>query len=134
MLDKDSSLYDDKKDISANEKSLAEFKESRDNMLSELEETYKELISINVNSTEVKVYNEKLDDLVKTKHLIGIVEGILKAKGIEDIAVVPTEDKYNVLVKLKGELTNSQIAMIQKIIEEEFEVEPKNIRIIRKNY
>ena len=99
ILDKEDSLYKNKDDED-NNKSLAEYKNSRDNMFSELEATYKELLSINVDSSEVKVYNEKIDEIIKKKHLIEIVEGIIKAKGIEEIVIIPTDDTYNVMVTL----------------------------------
>lgn len=130
VLDKNDSLYKDKG--IDDEKSLIEFKNYRDNMFSELESTYKEMVSINVNSSEVKVYNEKLDELVKKKHLIEIVEGIIKAKGINEIVIMPTDDTYNVMIKLDEELTKAQAAMIEKIISEEFNVGPEKIRIILK--
>ena len=41
---------------------------------------------------------KKLDKIVKKKHLIEVVEGIIKAKGITDIVIVPNEDKYNVII------------------------------------
>lgn len=130
VLDKNSSLFKDKE--YNNEKSLGEYRNSRDNMFSELETTYKELVSINVNNNEVKIYNEKLDEIVKKKHLIEIVEGIIKAKGIEEIVIIPSEDTYNVMLKLDGELTKAQVAMIEKIISEEFNVNSEKIRIILK--
>lgn len=111
---------------------LATFKSTRDNMFSELEETYRAAIdSVAVTSTEVKTYQEKLDEVVKKKHLINIVEGILKTKGIENIVIVPTEDKYNVVVKLNEKLTEAQAAMIEKIIQEEFNTSPDKVNIIQ---
>ncbi|MBR6689331.1 MAG: SpoIIIAH-like family protein [Clostridia bacterium] len=131
VLNKDANLYKDK-EINSDEKSLSEFKITRDNMFSELEATYKEMVNVNVSSSEVKIYNEKLDELIKKKHLIEIVEGIIKAKGIEEIVIIPTEDTYNVMIKLNGELTKAQASMIEKIISEEFNVNAEKIRIILK--
>ena len=53
--------------------------------------------------------------VMSKKHLIDIVEGIIKAKGITEIVIVPTEDKYNVMVKVDKKLTDAQANMIQKI-------------------
>ena len=64
--------------------------------------------------------------------MIEIVEGIIKAKGIEEIVIIPTEDTYNVMIKLNGELTKAQASMIEKIISEEFNVNAEKIRIILK--
>lgn len=131
LSNKDESIYNTKTNEMNNKSKIEEFKTSRDNMLSELEETYRTLSqSTAVNSEEVTMYKEKLDDVIKKKHLINIVEGIIKAKGITDIVIVPTEDKYNVMIEIDEKLTPAQVAMIEKIIEEEFKVDAKNINII----
>ncbi len=110
--------------------SLATYKNSRDNMFSELEENYMAVISKSASVEESKIYQEKLDDVVKKKHLIDIVEGIIKAKGITEIVIVPTDDKYNVMVKTENKLTDAQANMIEKIIEEEFNVSADKITIV----
>lgn len=125
-LDKNETIYNNKN----SESSLTTFKTSRDNMFSELEENYTEVISKSASTEETKIYQEKLDGVIKKKHLIDIVEGIIKAKGISEIVIVPTEDKYNVMVKMDSKLTDAQANMIQKIIEDEFNVEADKIRII----
>lgn len=125
-LDKNATIYNNKN----SDNSLTTFKNSRDNMFSELEENYTAVISKSASTEEAKVYQEKLDAVVKKKHLIDIVEGIIKAKGITEIVIVPTEDKYNVMVKMENKLTDAQANMIQKIIEDEFNVESDKIRII----
>lgn len=110
---------------------LSSFKEARDNMFSELEEQYEQIIkSTTASSSDVKVYSEKLDDVIKKKHTINIVEGIIKAKGIENIVIVPTSEKYNIMIKLEKKLTNAQAAMIEKIMEEEFNIDASKVNII----
>jgi len=112
------------------ESTLSSFKSSRDNMFSELEESYTAVISKSASQEEAQIYQEKLDGVIKKKHLIDIVEGIIKAKGITEIVIVPTEDKYNVMVKMDSKLTDAQANMIQKIIEDEFNVDADKVRII----
>lgn len=119
-------IYNNKNSESA----LSSFKSSRDNMFSELEENYTAVISKSASQEEAKIYQEKLDAVVKKKHLIDIVEGIIKAKGITEIVIVPTDDKYNVMVKMDSKLTDAQANMIQKIIEDEFNVDADKVRII----
>lgn len=129
LKDKDENIYKNKSEVS----SLETFRMSRDNMFSELETTYRELSeNTAVSSNEVNIYKEKLDDVIKKKHLINIVEGIFKAKGIADIVIVPTEDNYNVMVELEETLTKSQVAMIKQIIEEEFKISADKIKIMQK--
>lgn len=123
--DKNANLYQNKQ-----YGSLATFKNTRDNMFSELEESYTDVISKSASTEETKIYQEKLDGVIKKKHLIDIVEGIIKAKGITEIVIVPNEDNYNVMVKLEQKLTDAQANMIEKIIEEEFNVSADKIKII----
>lgn len=125
-LNKNETIYNNKN----SENSLASFKNSRDNMFSELEENYTAVISKSASIEESKIYQEKLDGVIKKKHLIDIVEGIIKAKGITEIVIVPTEDKYNVMVKTENKLTDAQANMIEKIIEDEFNVSADKINII----
>lgn len=124
--DKNSSIYKNKSELTT----LETFRNTRDNMFSELEETYKKW-SQTANAAEVNVYKEKVDELIKNKHMLNIVEGILKAKGITDIVIVPTDDNYNVMVELEQELTNAQVAMIQGIIEQEFKISAEKIKIMQ---
>ena len=123
---KNDSIYSTKK-----ADSMISFKNSRDNMFSELEEKYEKIIeSTAASSSDVKMYSEKLDNVIKEKHKINVVEGIMKAKGIEDIVIVPTGDNYNIMVKLEKGLTKTQAAMIEKIIEDEFEIDATKIKIM----
>lgn len=124
-IDRNETIYNNK-----SSDSLISFKNSRDNMFSELEENYASVISKSASVEEARVYQEKLDDVVNKKHLIDIVEGIIKAKGIEEIVIVPTDDNYNVMVKMENKLTDAQANMIQKIIEDEFNISSDKIRII----
>ena len=130
FVDKDENLYQDKDN---NEKSLGSFKSSRDNMFSELESTSKELISINVSNSEVKIYNEKLDEIIKKKNLIKIVEDMIKLKGIEEVVIIPNGDSYNVMIGSKKEPTKAEIAMIEKLLTDEFKVNAEKIKIIVKS-
>jgi len=124
-IDRNETIYNNK-----SSDSLISFKNSRDNMFSEIEANYANVISKSASVEEAKIYQEKLDSVVNKKHLIDIVEGIIKAKGIEEIVIVPTEDKYNIMVKMEDKLTEAQANMIQKIIEDEFNISSDKIRII----
>lgn len=124
----------DKNDTIYNNKNLegvlSSYINSRNNMFSELESNYTSVISKSASVEEAKVYQEKLDAIIHKKHLIDIVEGIIKAKGISEIVIVPNGEKYNVMVKMDTKLTDAQANMIYKIIEDEFNVDADKIRII----
>ena len=129
-------IYDDKTEETNNEEekeeannlykfkeakeTLSNFRASRNNMFSELEETYSKAISANSLSAEqITEYQNKLNKLIEDKHTITIVEDLIKSKGIDDIVIVPTNENLNVIVSGKEKITNEQIAMIEKIIQDE---------------
>lgn len=109
---------------------LATFKSNRDDMFSELESTYMSAINNTSASKEnIKLYQEKLDALVEKKHIITIVENLIKTKGITDIVIVPTDDKYTVIVSSKEKLTDTQVALIEQIMKDELKVDADKITI-----
>lgn len=112
------------------EETISSFRANRDNMFSELQETYSKVIE--ANSTEVNQlteYQNKLNELIENKHTITIVENLIKSKGIDDIVIVPTNENLNVIVSDKEEITSDKIAMIQKIIEDELDFPADKITI-----
>lgn len=119
-------MYNNK---SYTESSLYTFKENRDNMFSELEETYKAVISSEQGNSVKEKYQEKLDEVVEKKHLINIVENLIKSKGIKSVVIVPTEEKINIMVESEEKLNSVQIAIIEDIIKEEFGVSSSEINI-----
>ncbi|MBR5227258.1 MAG: SpoIIIAH-like family protein [Clostridia bacterium] len=120
-------IYDNKK----NNSSIATFKTQRDNMFSELEATYAQAMK-NTESSDVKVeYQKKLDELINKKHIIGIIESLIGAKGIDNIVIIPTESGISVIVNREEKLTDKQISLIQKIIQDELKIEASKITIMQ---
>ena len=111
------------------ESSLATFRSQRDNMFSELEETYKAAISSEQDTSTKEKYQEKLADVIKRKHVISIVENLIKSKGIKKLVIVPTGDNVNVIVESEEELTKTEIALIEKIIQDELGIDADKITI-----
>lgn len=137
--DKSNSENDDAKTTSASnnnseDSALAVFKYDRDNMYSELSENYTSVIKNEKSSeAEIKEYQQKLSELIKQKNLITMVENVIKAKGIEDIVIIPTNnDNINVVIKSKGDLTQQQIAQIQQILVDQLGANANKISIERK--
>lgn len=109
-------LYDQKKVT----ETISSMKSDRNNMFSELEENYTSIIEASSqNTNQAKEYQDKLSQLIKNKHLITIVEDIIKSKGIDDIVIVPTNENLNVILADNEEITKDKIAMVQKIIKDE---------------
>ena len=110
---------------------LAVFKYDRDNMYSELSENYNDVIKNEKSSDEkIKEYQQKLSDLIKQKNLITMVENVIKAKGINDIVIIPTNnDNINVVIKTDEDLTDQQIAQIQQILVDQLGASANKISI-----
>lgn len=124
--EKNTSISNNKKNT---ESSIATFKEERDNMFSELEATYKEAIEKEQDTATREKYQKKLDEVVEKKHLISIIENLIKTKGIKNLVIVPTGDNINVIVESDKKLTETEIAIIQKIIQDEFGIDADKISI-----
>ena len=109
---------------------MSNFRASRDNMFSKLEETYSKVIE--TSSTDVKQitdYQKKLNELIENKYTITIVEELIKSKGIDDIVIIPTNENLNVIVSDDEEISSDKIAMIQKIIKDELNFPADKITI-----
>lgn len=117
------------------ENSIAVFKYDRDNMFSELCENYNNIIkNENTSNEKINEYQIKLNELIKQKNLITMVENVIKSKGIEDIVIIPTEnDNINVIVKSEEELKPEQIAQIQDILVQQLGAKGEKISISVKN-
>lgn len=110
---------------------ISVFKYDRDNMFSEIGENYRNIIKNEKSSeVEIKEYQQKLSELVKQKNLITMVENVIKAKGIEDIVIIPTNnDNINVVVKSKEKIDAQQIAQIQQILVDQLGADANKISI-----
>lgn len=120
-----------KSEDTTTDSTLAVFKYDRDNMYSELSENYNNVIKNEKSSDEeIKEYQQKLSELIKQKNLITMVENVIKAKGIEDIVIIPTNnDNINVVIKSSQELTQQQIAQIQQILVDQLGANANKISI-----
>lgn len=115
----------------SSDSTLAVFKYDRDNMYSELSENYNNVIKNEKSSeAEIKEYQQKLSELIKQKNLITMVENVIKAKGIKDIVIIPTNnDNINVVIKTDEDLTQQQIAQIQQILVDQLGANANKISI-----
>ena len=111
--------------------SISVFKYDRDNMYSELNENYSNIISNSNSSQEqIKEYQKKLDELIQEKNLITMVENVIKSKGIDDIVIIPTSnDNINVVLKSKEEIGDDKMAQIQQIIVDQLGVNANKLSI-----
>lgn len=110
---------------------IALYKYDRDNMFSELEENYNSIIcNTNTDSTQVKEYQTKLNELIEKKNLIIMVENVIKSYGIKEAVIIPTNnDNINVIIKTDSELEKSMVAKIQQIIVDQLGCDASKITI-----
>jgi stage III sporulation protein AH len=91
---------------------------------------YDAIISSATTSSEAKASAEaKKAELVEKMDLELVTEGLIKAKGFEDVIVTSSSSCINVVVK-SGELTSAEVAQIVAIVKEQANVELDNIKII----
>lgn len=104
----------------------------RENMYSQMLETYQEIYN-NANSTAEQKNNaiNEIAKLNKNKNSIMIAENLVKAKGFEDIVIFANDNSVSIIVKAEN-LGNEQIAQIQNIVSRELEVEASIINISTK--
>lgn len=124
-------IYEEEKQEEIVEESvITKYKNDRDNMYMELANSYSSVISnVNTSQETLTQYQEKLSDLVQEKNKITMVENIIKAKGIKDVAVIITDStRANVIVEYDN-LDESLIAQIVDIIVENIGINPSNISV-----
>ena len=90
---------------------------------------------INSDKAEDNYKNMAQQELVKIVALTDkemIIENLIVARGFNDALVFLTDDTATVIVEAK-ELTPSNIAQIQDIVVRKTKLEPKDIKIMKKN-
>ena len=92
---------------------------------------YLDAIIENESSTDEakKTAEDKKVSLVQTMELELVIEGLIKAKGFDDVVVTNTTNNVNVIVK-SAELTAGEVSQIVSVIEEQTGKSIDNIKII----
>lgn len=105
----------------------------RDNMYSQMIETYQNIVNSSTVSEEQRnIATQEITKINNTKNAIMICENILGTKGLDKNVVFVNNDSVSVVVKVDGGLAENQVAQIQNVISREMGVEVKNITITEK--
>ncbi len=116
--------------INNESETIAVFKYDRDNMFSELSESYRDIIESEQTSVDmVNEYQKKLDDLLTNKNLIKMVENIIRSEGIDNVVIIPSSGNYNVVIKSSDEIDSSDIAKITSLIVDRFSVSADKVTV-----
>jgi len=59
-----------------------------------------------------------------------VLEGLIRAKGYEDVIVTTSADNYNILIKCEDNLTSEEVAQILGIVTQQTSANATNIKII----
>lgn len=108
---------------------FAKSKLDRDNMYSQMLESYEKILN-NANSTDTQKQSitEEIKKINNTKNSIMICENLIRTKGFDNSVVFINGDSVSVVVGAK-ELKTEEIAQIQNIITRELNVDIENIHI-----
>lgn len=91
---------------------------------------YDAIIASATSSADAKsTAEEKKQALVATMEMELVTEGLIKAKGFEDVIVTNSNSCINVIVK-SAELTSAEVAQIVSIVQEQSNIGLENIKII----
>lgn len=104
----------------------------RENMYSQMLETYQQIYNNTETSSDQKTsaLNE-IANINKTKNAIMIAENLISAKGFKNVVVFVNDNSVSVIIGEK-ELKTEQIAQIQNIVSRELNVEASIIHISTK--
>lgn len=104
----------------------------RENIFSQMLETYQEIYNnVNSSSEQKEEAIEEIAKINKIRNAIMIAENLVIAKGFEDIVIFANDNSVSVIIKAE-ELKPEQIAQIQNIISRELEVGAEIINISTK--
>ena len=104
----------------------------RENIYSQMLETYQEIYNNTNSSSEQKeVAIQEIAKINKTRNAIMIAENLVIAKGFEDIVIFANSNSVSVIIKAE-KLEPEQIAQIQNIVSRELEVGAEIINISTK--
>ncbi len=112
---------------------FAETKLERDNMFSEMLETYQKMIESNeVPADQKTIATQEITNITNIKNGTMIAENLIKNKDFEDVVILVNNGIVTVVVK-SAILSQEQIAKIQNIVSRELNVEVSQIHITNKN-
>lgn len=91
---------------------------------------YDAIIASPTSSSDAKATAElKKQALVSTMEMELVTEGLIRARGFEDVVVTNSNSCINVIVK-SANLTSSEVAQIVSIVQEQSNIGLDNIKII----
>lgn len=104
----------------------------RDNMYSEMLETYQKILDdANITEEQKTISTQEITKINNTKNAIMICENLIKTKDFEDVIIFVNDNSVNCIVR-SDSLEQKQTAQLQNIISRELNVDITNIHISTK--
>ena len=118
--------------VSNNNEYFTKSKLERDNMYSQMIETYEKILNSNNSlETQKQTATTEITKINQTKNSIMICENLIKTKGFENVIIFVNGESVSVIIGLP-ELKQEEVAQIQNIISRELNVNAENIHISSK--
>lgn len=122
--------------VNEDEKKVEEYfietKLQRDQMYSEMLDTYQQILDNSDISVDQKaIATQEINRITNVKNGTMIAENLIKNKGFDNVVILVNNGIVSVIVK-STLLNQEQIAKIQNIVSRELDVEIKNINISHK--
>lgn len=118
--------------VSNNNEYFTKSKLERDNMYSQMIETYEKILNSNNSlETQKQTATTEITKINQTKNSIMICENLIKTKGFENVIIFVNGESVSVIIGLP-ELKQEEVAQIQNIISRELKVNAENIHISSK--
>lgn len=118
--------------VSNNNEYFTKSKLERDNMYSQMIETYEKILnSSNSLETQKQTATTEITKINQTKNSIMICENLIKTKGFDNVVIFVNGESVSVIIGLP-ELKQEEVAQIQNIISRELNVNAENIHISSK--
>lgn len=118
--------------VSDNNEYFTKSKLERDNMYSQMIETYEKILnSDNSLETQKQTATTEITNINQTKNSIMICENLIKTKGFENVVIFVNGDSVSIIVGIK-ELKPEEVAQVQNIVSRELKVNAENIHISSK--
>lgn len=118
--------------VSNNNEYFTKSKLERDNMYSQMIETYEKILNSNNSlETQKQTATTEITKINQTKNSIMICENLIKTKGFDNVVIFVNGESVSVIIGLP-ELKQEEVAQIQNIISRELNVNAENIHISSK--
>ena len=116
------------KEVSNDVQYYANTRMERDNMYSQMLETYQKILENDKVPNEQKtVASNEIKNINDRKNAISIIENLIKNKGFEDAVVLLNDNNINVVIKQKEDLKDEQVAQITNIVSRELNADIEDI-------